>query len=94
MARLPASIVDRVVLGALLSLALVYGADFAILKARSDPFGSMTVHRYYVMALKNQKMQFTNAGDANKSCVYSLLPHMGKQPCWYLARHAEEYINQ
>jgi hypothetical protein len=27
------------------------------------------------------------------TCVHSLFPHMGYQPCWYLSRHSEQRTN-
>jgi hypothetical protein len=30
---------------------------------------------------------------APQDCVYSLFPHFGDSPCWYLSRHTRQQVN-
>jgi len=82
--------------GVLLLLAiaiLTYGIDFALFRARvaanRNPYGSVVVRHYYSVAQKNGRTQFIFDPPAAESCVNSLFPHAGLQPCWYLSRHPE-----
>jgi hypothetical protein len=74
---------------------LLYGLDFLSVKLRiphRDTFGSITVHTYYNVKLKNGKFEYDYAGDHQEDCSNSLFPQMGVQPCWYLARHTDQEI--
>lgn len=81
-------------LAALLSAALIYLADYAILRIRVaanwNAYGSVTVSHYYAVAQKNGKTQFTFDPPQPWTCVNSLFPHSGLLPCWYLRRHPEQ----
>jgi hypothetical protein len=54
--------------------------------------GSVTVHTFYSVKLKNGKTEFDYAGDHDVGCTNSLLPQYGMKPCWYAVRHTEEQI--
>ncbi|MGC2109188.1 MAG: hypothetical protein WA655_06695 [Candidatus Korobacteraceae bacterium] len=74
---------------------VLYGADYLSLRLRipgRDALGSVTVHTYYAVKLKNGKTEFDYAGDHNVSCTNSLFPQLGAEPCWYASRHTEEQI--
>jgi hypothetical protein len=76
-------------------LALVYLGDFASLRLHipaRDTFGSVTVHTYYAVKLKNGKTEYDCAGDHDVSCTNSLFPQLGNKPCWYARRKTEEQI--
>ena len=57
-----------------------------------DTFGSVTVHTYYVVKLKNGQTEYDYAGDHDVSCTNSLFPQMGYRPCWYASRRTDEQI--
>jgi len=76
-------------------LAILYLGDFLSLRFRipsRDTFGSITVHTYYVVKLKNGKTEYDYAGDHDVSCTNSLFPQFGVRPCWYARRRTEEQI--
>ena len=88
----------RILLGTLLiviaATVLSYGADFLVFRLRvaggRNAYGSVVVSHYYAVAQKNGKTQFIFDPPVSESCVNSLFPHGGVQPCWYLRRHPEQ----
>lgn len=73
----------------------VYALDFLSLHAgvpRRPQIGSITVHTYYAVKLKNGKTEYDDGGDQIVSCSNSLLPQMGMSPCWYIGRHPIQQI--
>lgn len=81
---------------ALVAAALLYAADDLSLRFRipgREPFGSVTVRRYYALHRNKQKTNFMFADPEARTCVHSLFPHSGYPPCWYLSRHAEQRID-
>lgn len=86
----------RTALYALFAAALLYTADYLSLRYRipnREPFGSVTVQRYYALHKSKQKTNFMFADPETQTCVRSLFPHSGYPPCWYLSRHAEQRID-
>jgi hypothetical protein len=79
-----------------LLLAVVYAGDFLSLRLRiprREPLGSVTVRRYYAVTLKNHKTEYMFDEPESQTCVNSLFPHDGHDPCWYLSRHSRQQIN-
>src|SRR5579875_2429513 len=76
---------------------LAYLIDYAVLRIRISanhtPFGTVTVHPYYAVPRKDQKMEFMMGDPTDQQCVHSLFPHMGDSPCWYLTKHTDQQID-
>lgn len=92
----PADILRRVLLTAVISVAVLYAGDYLSLKfqlPRRPQFGSVTVQPYYAVPQKNGKTQFMVDQPRDEACVNSLFPHYGDVPCWYLVRHKSQRIN-
>lgn len=74
--------------------ALAFLLDYLVFRIRvatnSNPYGSVTVSRYYAVAQKNGKTQFIFDPPEPETCVHALFPHSGLKPCWYLSRHPEQ----
>jgi hypothetical protein len=73
----------------------LYGIDFLSVRFRIPPretLGTVTLHTYYVVKLKNGKTEYDYSGDHNVNCSNSVLPQFGLKPCWYANRHTEEQI--
>ena len=86
----------RKLLIAIAALALLYFLDFISLRLRiprRDTYGTVTVHTYYSVKLKNGKTEYDYAGDHDINCANSLFPQLGARPCWYARRHTDEQIN-
>ena len=85
-----------VLAGLVLLTGLVYAGDYVSIRYRIPhnraQFGSVTVNRLYVIHEKNSKLEYQLAPSEDETCVYSLFPHMGYPPCWYLSRHSEQRI--
>lgn len=84
-------IVKRSLLIAAVVLAAGYGTDYVM--ARRRPLGSVLVQPYFAVPQKNGKTEFMMQDPETDSCVQSLLPHLGQQPCWYLQKHAQKRID-
>lgn len=75
-------------------LALAYAGDYCAFRFRlatgRQPFGSVTVTRYYAVQQKNGKTQFIFEPPGPQACSNSLFPQAGYVSCWYLQRHPEQ----
>jgi hypothetical protein len=94
----PAAVVKRYVKLALFAgffcLFLVYLGDYAIVRLRSaekrsDLFGSVEVRT--ASTLKNGRVEIY-PNPKPEVCLHSLFPHLGYEPCWYLARSPMKLI--
>jgi hypothetical protein len=89
--------VQRTLLGALVLLVLIYAGDFLLLRYRiatnHGPFGTDTVRTYYAVPQKNHKTEFLFDEPQDETCVHSLFPHLGDEPCWYLSTHKDQRID-
>ena len=78
-------------IGTILALIAAYLADYAV--ARSKPLGTVTVQPYYEIHQKNGKTEFDySEPPETQTCVASLLPHLGVNPCWYVMKHKTRKI--
>jgi hypothetical protein len=78
-------------IGAILVLIAAYLGDYAI--ARSRPQGSVQIKPYYAIHQKNGKIEFDySPPPETQTCVASVLPHLGNNPCWYLSKHPTRKI--
>lgn len=87
----------RTLIALALGAVLLYGGDYLSLRYRfpgnRPAFGSVRVHPYYAIPLKGGKTEIVALDPETRSCVNSLLPHLGANPCWYVSRHARERID-
>jgi len=86
----------RALIIAIMAIAVVYLGDFISLWFKiphRERFGSVTVHTYYAVKLKNGRTEYDYAGDHDVTCTNSLFPQLGNKPCWYAARHTDEQIS-
>ncbi len=92
-----ARLMRRIFAGIVLTTALAYVIDYAVLRYRiatnHNPFGTVTVRPYYAVPEKNHKTEFLLDEPQDQTCVHSLFPQEGDSPCWYLSRHREQRIN-
>ncbi|PYX48113.1 MAG: hypothetical protein DMG83_02400 [Acidobacteria bacterium] len=87
----------RILTIAFVLLAIVYLCDDLAVRYRiprsREPLGTVTIQRYDAISEKNNKTEFDFESPITVTCVHSLFPHMGYQPCWYLSRDSEQRIN-
>jgi hypothetical protein len=94
-------LIERIVIGAALALALVYAGDYLSVRFRmlhakpADPFESVTAPRLLAIPEKGNKTTY-ELDEQNPTqtvvCVHSLFPHMGNPPCWYLKKKLTQPI--
>jgi len=88
-----AQIGKRILAGLAVAFAALYASDYLYLRFRMlrrtpvDPIESMT--RTRVLAIPQKSGKFDYQIDELQpvetlTCVHSLFPHWGDQPCWYL----------
>ena len=87
-------LIKRIALGIAAAACLLYAADYLILRARMPgSIGAVQVQPYYAVPQKDGKTEFILADPETESCVHSLFPHMGDQPCWYLSGKKQKRID-
>ena len=88
----------KIVYGVILALAVVYGYDFASVRARmnakkqGDPFDVVTYPHLLAIPQKGNKVDYeldATAPMESDPCVHSLFPHYGYTPCWYVLRKSK-----
>ena len=72
--------------------ALLYVGDYAAVRLRRNPTGTVQVQPFYAVPLKDGKTEFMFLDPQNEVCVRSLFPHLGHRPCWYVSRHRNQEI--
>jgi hypothetical protein len=85
-----------VALSLLALLLALYTGDYLVLRYRMaknrNPFGTVTISRYYVIQEKANKIEYVFLDSRPETCVHALFPHVGDLPCWYLNGHTERKI--
>jgi len=86
----------RLLMAAVLLACIVYVCDYLFvwykIERGGKPFGTVKVQRYYSVQLKNGKPDFYFFPPENQVCVFSLFPHFGHNPCWYVNRNKVKKI--
>ena len=91
-------IVTRCLRWLLLSVVVVWGADWTVWQGRmlgGKGYGSISVDRIVVAPLKNHKEEYYPDGTVEIRCTRSLLPEgipqAGAKPCWWVERHPVDF---
>jgi hypothetical protein len=89
----------RITLIALIAtIVAVYAGDYLFVRYRmlknktGDPFESVKVEPTYGIPHKNGSAEIVIGDPEDETCVHSIFPHMGYEPCWYLARNSKNII--
>lgn len=81
----------------LLLVALLYAEDYGRVRYRlfrqQEVFDTVAVTPLYVIHEKGVKLEYQLAPPQNETCVRSLFPHLGFNPCWYVRQHTERRID-
>ncbi len=92
-----ARLLQRLLVGVVLTVAVAYAADYLLLRYRmarnQTPFGSVTVRPYYAVPQKDHKTEFLFDDPRDETCVNALFPHLGNSPCWYLSRNKDKRVD-
>ena len=89
--------VRRVLLALALAALLTYACDYLLFRFRiatnRNPYGTLTIQPLYAVPQKDGKTEFLTGDPQDQTCVHSLFPHGGDDPCWYLRRQKNKRIN-
>jgi hypothetical protein len=95
-------IAGRVIAAVLLLTASTFVLDYFVLRIRmlhataTFPFEHLTRNRLLAIKVKNGTYQY-ELDQVNPTetltCVHSLFPHFGDQPCWYLKPRLDRPIS-
>jgi hypothetical protein len=81
---------------ALLGLVLLYAGDYVSARFRlpsgRQTLGSVDVQLMWAIKQKNGRIDYELGDTETRPCLYSLFPHLGYTPCWYLTRHKNQVI--
>jgi len=86
-------IFQRILGGLIAAVTLLYAGDYSYLRVRmlhptaTNPFETMTRTRLLAIPQKSGKFDYQidqTQPVETLTCVHSLFPHYGDQPCWYL----------
>lgn len=91
--RVPTSNFQRFVLGLIALVVAVFVVDYVQLKARGAA-GIGTIPLTVGTALKDGRVQIFTRDDQSESCVRSIFPHFGLNPCWYVKQNSTQIISQ
>jgi hypothetical protein len=87
----------RPLVGLVLLLAIVYAADFLLLRYKvatsGKAFDTVTVRPYYAVPRKDKKEEYIFDDPQDDTCVNALFPHLGDSPCWYLKTHKQKRVD-
>ncbi len=84
---------QRIILGALVAAFLLYGGDWAILKARGAS-GFDTINITLGTPMKDGRVQIFTGANQTQTCVKSLFPHFGYNPCWYVRQNSTQLVER
>ena len=82
----------RALLAVIAFAAVLYGCDFVYAWARKAPFADVHIERYLQIAQHFNKVGYERTDPVTERCVYSIYPHFGYAPCWYLMRHTVRFV--
>ena len=97
----PRQLVKRSFIILVAAVACAFVIDYAYVRIRmthpkpTDPFEKLTRNRLLAIPQKNGKLNYeldqVQPTDT-LTCVHSLFPHYGDQPCWYMKPHINDPI--
>lgn len=82
----------KIPIAAVLLTITVYGCDDLYARLRHSPYADVHVDRVLAVAQKFNKIDYERTDPITERCLYSLLPHFGYNPCWYVTRHTLIFI--
>jgi hypothetical protein len=72
---------------------IAWGIDEISVRIRHEPYADVPVNRVLVVQDNFNKTEYDRTDPTTERCVYSLFPHAGHNPCWYVMRHATQFVN-
>jgi hypothetical protein len=84
----------RVAILLAVSLALLYAADWAVLRIRlshGTAYRTVAVNQFLATPLKGNKVEYDWTGTVQQTCSRSIFPQAGNSACWWLERHTSQW---
>jgi hypothetical protein len=85
-------ILRKVLLAVVAFAVAAYGCDFLDAKFRPAPTADVHIDRYLAISQKFNKIDYERTDPVTERCVYSIFPHFGSSPCWYLMHHTLRFV--
>ena len=77
-------------------LILLYAGDDLSARLRipgnRQTLATVDVQMMWAIKQKNGRIDYQLGDRVTQTCLVSLFPHLGYQPCWYLRRHTQQVI--
>jgi hypothetical protein len=83
----------KIVAAIALLTAVAYGFDDLYVRLRHEPYADVRIDRILAVSQKFNKIDYERTDPITEKCVYSLFPHAGHSPCWYLMRHTSRIVD-
>jgi hypothetical protein len=83
----------KILVGTAVAAAGIYGVDDVYARIRHIPGADVHIERYLAVAEKFNKISYEKTDPVTERCIYTLLPHFGHRPCWYVMRHTVQFIS-
>ena len=84
----------RIVTGVALLVCVLYIGDYiSVTYASHAPLDKVQITKFYAVPQKGGKTSYEPAEPESQTCVNSIFPHFGYNPCWYVKRHKTQQIN-
>ena len=80
-------------LAVLAALLVFYVVDDLYARARSNPYSDVPVDRMFAMENRWGGTEYSVGKSGYERCVFSVFPHFGYVPCWYLKTQDVRYIH-
>ena len=78
---------------ALALVALYVGDDLSARFRGAKALATVQIQPYYAVPERGGKTEFMLLDPEDRTCVYTLFPHFGYGPCWYVKGKREQRIN-
>ena len=88
-----ARLLKRIVIAATALLIFWYICDYLSLKLRREPLSNIQISKIYAVPQKDGKTSYEPGEQETQTCVNSMFPHMGYNPCWYVKSHKMQQVN-
>lgn len=82
----------KILLIAIAFTAVFYGIDYLYAKLRPAAYADVQIDRFLAIAEHFNKIGYERTTPVTERCIYSIFPHFGDAPCWYLTRHTVRFI--
>jgi hypothetical protein len=86
-------LLKRIAISAVALLIIWYIGDYLSLKLRRVPLSTIQITKFYAVPQKDGKTSYEPGDQETQTCVNSMFPHMGYNPCWYVKHHRIQQVN-